>query len=138
MIHWDSFNIGANALVNFHQPSLASVVLNRVATAAGGSEILGQLSANGQVFLLNPNGVLFGRHAQVNVGGLVASTLNMSDADFLAGKHTFSRNGPAAALTNQGTLNAAEGGYIALLAPEVRNEGAISARLGTAILGAGE
>ncbi len=137
-LNWDSFNIGANAQVNFHQPSASSVALNRVAAGAGASEIFGQLNANGQVFLLNPSGVLFSHNAQVNVGGLVASTMSLSDADFLAGKYTFLRNGSTAAVINQGMLTAAEGGYIALLAPEVRNEGTITARLGTVALGAGE
>ncbi|MEK6707550.1 MAG: filamentous hemagglutinin N-terminal domain-containing protein, partial [Pseudomonadota bacterium] len=137
-INWDTFNIGANAQVNFHQPSASSVALNRVAASAGASEIFGQLNANGQVFLLNPNGVFFSQNAQVNVGSLVASTMSLSDADFLAGKYTFLRNGSSAAVINQGTLTAAGGGYIALLAPEVRNEGTITARLGTVALGSGE
>ncbi|MCX7185437.1 MAG: filamentous hemagglutinin N-terminal domain-containing protein [Nitrosospira sp.] len=137
-LNWDSFNIGANAQVNFHQLSASSVALNRVVASAGASEIFGQLNANGQVFLLNPNGVFFSQNAQVNVGSLVASTMSLSDADFLAGKYTFLRNGSSAAVINQGALTAAEGGYIALLAPEVRNEGTITARLGTVALGSGE
>ena len=76
IINWSTFNIGASALVNFNQPSTSSVALNRVAASAGVSEIMGRLTANGQVFLLNPNGVLFGKTAQVDVGGMVASTLS--------------------------------------------------------------
>ena len=86
IINWQSFNIGANASVNFAQPSASSVVLNRVTSSSGGSEILGRMSANGQVFLVNPSGVLFGKTAQVDVGAMVASSLTISDANFLAGR----------------------------------------------------
>jgi filamentous hemagglutinin family protein len=137
-INWGTFNIGSGAWVNFSQPSASAVALNRVATSAGASEIQGRLTSSGQVFLINPNGVLFGKTAQVDVGGLVASTLALSDADFRAGKYSFARDGAAGAILNQGTLNAAEGGYVALLAPEVRNEGVITARLGTVALAAGD
>ncbi len=89
------------------------------------------------MFILNPNGVLFGAGSQVNVGGLVASTLSMSNADFMAGNHVFTGSGGSGSVVNQGTLTAANGGYIALLAPEVRNEGVIGATLGTALLAAG-
>ena len=99
--------------------------------------ILGNLSANGQVFLLNPNGVLFGAGAHVDVGGIVASTLGLSDADFLAGRYTFSGSGSGSVL-NRGTIRAADGGYVALVGPRVANEGVITARLGTVALGAGE
>ena len=102
------------------------------------SHILGNLRANGQVFVLNPNGVLFGSTAQVNVNGLVASSLSLNDADFLAGSYTFRTTGAAGSVINQGALTAANGGYLALLAPEVRNEGVISATLGTALLAAGD
>lgn len=137
-INWGTFNIGSNAWVNFSQPSSSALALNRVATSAGASEIQGRLTSNGQVFLINPNGVLFGKTAQVDVGGLVASTLALSDTDFMAGKYSFARDGAAGSILNQGTLNAAEGGYVALLAPEVRNDGVITARLGTVALGAGD
>jgi len=136
-INWQSFGIGASEAVNFIQPNASAIALNRV-LGQDPSQILGSLSANGQVFILNPNGVLFGKGSQVNVGGLTASTLNISDADFMAGNHTFSNGGTAGSVVNQGTLTAAQGGYIALLAPEVRNEGVISATLGTALLAAGD
>jgi len=119
ILNWSTFNIGANAAVSFVQPNSGSVALNRVLTSAGASDIQGRLTANGQVFLVNPSGVLFGKGAQVDVGGLVASTLDISDTDFLGGRYVFSRAGAAGSIINQGTLNAAQGGYIALLAPEV-------------------
>jgi len=89
----------------------------------GGSiaDIEGQLHANGQVFLLDPAGVIFGAGASVNVGALVASTMSISDANFLAGNYVFQRNGSTGSVVNYGTLTAASGGYIGLLAPEVIN-----------------
>lgn len=134
ILEWQSFNIGANATVNFQQPNASSVALNRV-IGADPSAIFGRLSANGQVFLVNPNGVLFAPGAQVDVAGLVASTLNIRNEDFLAGNYRFSRDGAAGSVINQGNLT---GGYLALLAPEVRNEGVILARMGTAALAAGD
>jgi filamentous hemagglutinin family protein len=138
IINWSTFNIGSAASVNFAQPSASSVVLNRVTSSSGGSEILGRMSANGQVFLVNPSGVLFGKTAQVDVGAMVASSLNISDANFLAGRYTFASTGSAGSVVNEGALRAADGGYIALLAPEVRNQGLIAARLGTVALAAGD
>ncbi len=138
-INWQGFSIAANESVRFNQPNAASVALNRV-VGQDPSQILGTLSANGQVFVLNPNGVLFGASAQVSVGGLVASTLALSDADLMANSYTFNSSGASAgrSVTNQGSLSAAQGGYIALLAPEVRNEGVIVAQRGTALLAAGD
>jgi filamentous hemagglutinin family protein len=136
-INWQSFGIAANETVRFNQPSATSIALNRI-LGQSPSQIFGSLSANGQVFLLNPNGVLFAPGSQVNVGGLVASTLGLSDADFMAGKFSFSKGSAAGSVVNQGALTAAQGGYIALLAPEVRNEGVISATMGTALLAAGD
>ena len=133
-INWQSFSIGQKEAVRFVQPNSSSVALNRV-LGSDASNILGSLSANGKVFLVNPNGILFGQGAQVNVGGLVASTLGISDSDFMAGKYNFTGAGKGAIL-NQGTIKA-EGGYVALLGANVSNEGVISARLGTVALAAG-
>ena len=83
IINWGSFSIGANEITRFVQQNSASAVLNRV-TGQDPSSILGALQSNGRVFLLNPNGVVFGAGSQIDVGGLVASTLNLSNADFLA------------------------------------------------------
>ncbi|WP_315123576.1 YDG domain-containing protein [Comamonas antarctica] len=139
VLNWQSFNIGSQAQVNFVQPNASATVLNRVA-AGNPSEIQGQLTANGQVFLVNPNGILFGAGAQVNTGGLTASTLDISDQNFMARDYRFvlGSGGEASSVVNQGRITAAQGGYIALLAPEVRNEGVLVATLGTVALGAGE
>ncbi len=128
-VNWNTFSIGADAMVNITQPGASSVLLNRV-IGSDPSQIYGRLNANGQVFLLNPNGVLFGRGARVDVGGLVATTLNMRDEDFLSGNYRFFGNGSGSVI-NQGELL---GKYVALLAPEVRNEGVIVARQGTVAL----
>jgi len=129
-IDWQSFNVGTGETVNFIQPNVFSIALNRV-LGQDPSSILGNLTANGQVFIINPNGILFGSTAQVNVGGLTASTLNISDADFITGNFSFSNGGVAGDITNQGNLTAVEGGYIALIAPKVVNEGAITVTSGT-------
>ena len=99
------------------------------------SSILGSLSANGKVFLVNPNGMLFGQGAQVNVGGLVASTLDITDSDFMAGNYKFTGTG-SGAVAQPGPINA-DGGYVALLGANVSNQGVIAARLGTVALAAG-
>jgi filamentous hemagglutinin family protein len=135
-IDWTQLSTAANEALQFNQPNAQAIALNRI-IGSSPSTFLGSLTANGQVFILNPNGVLFGAGSQVNVGGLVASTLSMSNADFMAGNHGFSNNGASGSVVNQGTLNAAPGGYLALLAPEVRNEGVMTASLGTALLAAG-
>lgn len=100
--------------------------------------IAGALNANGKVFVLNSSGVLFTQGAQVNVGGIVASTLNMSDADFMAGKAMFTANGSRASVINLGTINVADGGYSALLGNQVKNDGVIVAKLGAAVLAGGD
>lgn len=134
IINWQSFNIGSDATVNFVQPNSNSATLNRV-TSGGASQILGNMNANGQVFVVNPNGVLFGQGARVDVGGLVASSLDISNEDFLAGDYRFSGDGSEGAVINKGELL---GQYLAMLAPEVRNEGAVIARQGTVAMAAGE
>ncbi|MCF8178220.1 MAG: filamentous hemagglutinin N-terminal domain-containing protein, partial [Sulfuritalea sp.] len=118
IVNWDSFNIGSQAHVNFNQPSASSVILNRV-MGGDGSAIFGRMTANGNVFITNPSGILFAPGAQVDVGGLAASSLSISDTSFLAGKYQFEKVGAGGTVINQGTLNAANGGFIALVAPQV-------------------
>jgi filamentous hemagglutinin family protein len=138
-INWQSFDIGSQAQVHISQPGAQSVLLNRV-VGADPSAIFGKLTANGQVLLVNPNGIVFGAGSQVDVGGIVASTLDIADADFAAGRMKFTRNlsGTNGSVLNQGRISAKAGGYVALLAPEVINEGVISAQLGTVALAAGD
>ena len=82
VVNWDSFNVGKDASVNFNQPNASAVTLNRV-TGGSASVIDGAIRANGQVILVNPNGVTFGRGAEINAAGVVASTMNISDKDFM-------------------------------------------------------
>jgi filamentous hemagglutinin family protein len=135
IINWQNFDIGSQASVNFQQPNTSAIALNRVSGPTA-SRIEGQLTANGQVFLINPNGVLFGNGARVNVGGLAVSTLDIRDQDFLASNYTFSGSGGT--INNQGQINAAPGGYLAFIAPNVSNSGSINAPQGTVAMGAGE
>ncbi|POB05240.1 filamentous hemagglutinin N-terminal domain-containing protein, partial [Halopseudomonas oceani] len=134
--NWDSFDISAGHTVNFYQPGSNSVALNRV-IGEDASAIYGNLNANGKVFLVNPNGVLFGQGAAVNVGALVASTLSLSDEDFNDGNYQFSGDGNNAAVINRGTLNADQGA-VALLGGQVSNHGIIQANQGTVALAAGD
>ncbi|MGX1960583.1 GLUG motif-containing protein [Serratia proteamaculans] len=133
---WDGFSVGANEGVKFNQPGSNSVALNRV-VGVNGSDIQGKIDANGKVFLVNPNGVVFGKNAQVNVGGLVASTRDISNADFLAGKNRFVGKSQAE-VRNDGTLTAAQAGSVALLGARVSNQGVIQAQMGSIALGAGD
>ena len=133
-INWQSFGIARGEAVRFVQPSASSVALNRV-LGTNPSTIFGSLNANGKVFLVNPNGILFGSGASVNVGGLVASTLNITDGDFASGKYKFTGSG-SGAVSNQGSINASSG-YVALLGNHVDNGGVITARLGTVALASG-
>ena len=135
IINWNTYNIGANTTVNYVQPNASAISLNRV-LSADPSSIFGHLNANGQVWLINPNGILFGQGAQVNVGGLLASTLNIADDDFLSGNYKFTGN--TGSVVNMGSIVANNGGYVAMLAPEVRNEGVISALQGTVAMAAGD
>lgn len=141
IINWGSFNIGKDASVQFQQHQNTDIALNRV-IGSDGSQILGQLTANGQVWLVNPNGIVFGQGARVNVGGLVASTLNITDQDFRDGNYRFSRNlqgsGVVGGISNQGQITARDGGSIALLAPTVSNDGVLRAQLGTVAMAAGD
>jgi filamentous hemagglutinin family protein len=134
IVNWNSFSIGGQNRVDISQPGVSSMLLNRV-TGGLPSEIAGSLTANGRVFLVNPSGVVFGAGSRVSTGGLVASTLDISNDDFNAGRLNFSRaDGNQAAVINRGNLQAGPGGTIALLGAVVRNEGSIKADGGTAAL----
>ncbi|WP_266168892.1 YDG domain-containing protein [Dyella subtropica] len=134
-LNWQTFNIGSQSTVDFVQPNASAIAVNRIADT-NGSQIFGHLNANGQVFLINPNGVLFGQGAQVNVGGLIASTLNVSDSALGTGALTFSGAGKGS-VTNLGTITVTGGGYAALLGNQVSNQGAIHAQLGSVALAGG-
>ncbi|ECG0304888.1 filamentous hemagglutinin N-terminal domain-containing protein, partial [Salmonella enterica] len=135
---WHSFDIGQNHTVQFVQPDSSAVALNRV-TGGHESQILGTLTANGQVMLVNPAGVMFGKGARVNTAGLLASTKNISTEDFMAGRYTFSGGShPGAEIVNQGSLTTTKGGYIVLAADRVRNSGTLSTPSGKTVLAAAD
>ncbi len=137
VIDWKSFNVGQQGTVNFQQPDKSSVTLNQISDQ-NASQIQGQIKANGQVFLSNPNGVYFSPTSRVDVGGLVATTQKIAPDDFMEGRMRFEQGSKAASVVNEGVLNAGLGGYIALLAPEVQNLGVIVAKQGTVALAAGD
>ncbi|MYM29220.1 filamentous hemagglutinin N-terminal domain-containing protein [Duganella sp. CY15W] len=137
IVNWQRFDIGADAAVRFDQPSASAVALNRV-IGSDASQIYGKLSSNGSVFLINPQGVLFGASAQVDVGALTASSLNISDRAFLNAQYDYTGSGSAGAVSNAGRIRTASGGYVALVAPSVSNSGSISAPQGSVALAAGE
>ena len=134
-INWDSFDIGQQNSVTFKQPSASSVALNRV-TGSDPSKIQGVLNANGQVFLINPNGITFTQDAQVNVGGIVASTLDIDTDDFLNGDYTF-KGDSSSAIVNQGNIQSQDG-YVAMIAAQIENSGQIEANNGSVLMGAGQ
>ncbi|MBA3662230.1 MAG: autotransporter-associated beta strand repeat-containing protein, partial [Gammaproteobacteria bacterium] len=138
IINWQSYNIGAQQHVNYQQPNSSSISLNRINPTNGASQIYGQLTANGQVWLINPAGIYFGPTAYVNVGGLLATTANISDHDFLSGNYVFKQspqwNG---AVINDGVIKTTQAGLVALVGSGVVNNGHIEANLGTVVLASG-
>ncbi len=134
IINWEGFSISSGELTRFIQQNGASAVLNRV-IGASPSDIRGSLLSNGKVFLINRNGIVFGEHAIIDTAGFVASTLNISDADFIAGRMAFS--GEGGTLENRGFIRVREGGEVMLIAPDVTNTGLIRADDGAVLLAAG-
>ncbi|MFN3879843.1 MAG: filamentous hemagglutinin N-terminal domain-containing protein [Nitrincola lacisaponensis] len=132
---WQSFSIGQGSTVTFEQPSASSVALNRV-LGSDVSVIQGALNANGRVFLVNPNGIMFSSTARVDVGSLVASTLDISTEDFMAGNYSFAGDS-ANAVINQGNITTTEGGVVAMIAARIINTGSISTPQGSTLMGAG-
>lgn len=134
IINWQNFGIGSGEAVHINQPNSQAILLNRV-IGSNPSEIFGQLTANGQVILVNPNGVFFRPGSSVDVGGLTASTLNIANEDFLKGQLRFAGDSQNPVI-NAGSINA-QNGYVNLLAKEVVNEGIIAAQTGSVNLAAG-
>ena len=138
VVNWQSFSIGAGSAVNIVQPNASSAILNRV-TGDTPSSIAGSLTANGQVYLVNPNGIAITSSGTVNTGGgFVASTLGITDSDFMAGRRRFSGNGSSADVSNAGAIRVGRGGYAALIGGTVSNSGSIDVPLGKVGLGSGE
>src|SRR5215469_5757368 len=138
IITWSAFNIPTGSTVQFVQPGSSSVALNRV-TSNNVTSIMGSLLANGQVWIVNPAGVFFGPGAQVDVAGLMATTADIKNADFLSGNYQFGipSPNPNASIVNQGTIMVSSGGAVVLAAGHVDNQGLIQAQLGTVALGGG-
>ncbi len=138
IINWSTFSIGSGDSVVFAQPGTSSITLNRVNGSGGPSQINGNLTANGQVWLVNPNSVIFGAGASVNVGALIATTADMTDTDFESGNYQFSipSSNLAAVVENNGTIKAANGGSVVLAAASVTNNGLVEADFGVVQLAA--
>lgn len=134
-IDWESFSVGEGARVEFIQPGSDASALNRV-TGDQISHIRGAIDANGQVFLVNSNGVIFGDTAQVDVGGLVASTLDISPDDFMAGELAFEGDS-SSAIINHGNIRTSDEGFVALIAAQILNQGSITTPKGDVVMGAG-
>lgn len=138
VVDWRSFDVAAGERVDFVQPGAQSAILNRV-TGPQFSSLQGTITANGQVYLVNPNGTVIGSGARIDAGSFVASTANLADDAFMLapaaanGRYAFDRLTAAArggTIVNEGTITVADGGLVALVAPGVRNSGTITARLG--------
>ncbi|WP_420559621.1 beta strand repeat-containing protein [Tepidicaulis sp.] len=139
VLDWRSFDIGENAHVNFNQPNSGSIAVNRINQSTNPTQINGQLTANGHVWVLNPNGVMFGASARVDVSGLVASTANINVDRFMAGDTRLDLLGAGGgSVVNEGQITVREGGLAAFVAPHVRNNGTIRAKVGKVAMAAGE
>ena len=138
IIDWQSFDIDVNEHTQFHQPSSTATTLNRV-KSNDPSQILGKLSANGNLILINPNGVFFGKDSRVDVNAIIATTADISNENFLADNLEFNQPGnPDAQIINHGLITAKEAGLVGLVAPQVLNHGIIRARLGKVQLASGD
>ncbi|WP_049639128.1 filamentous hemagglutinin N-terminal domain-containing protein [Methylophilus sp. TWE2] len=129
IINWQGFSIAPGETTHFQMPSASSAVLNRV-VGGNPSEILGTLSSNGQVYLINPNGILVGNGATINTAAFIASTRDVKDSEFLLGGAINFFGNSLASITNLGTLNASSGNVF-LIAHNVSNQGNIKADAGT-------
>jgi filamentous hemagglutinin family protein len=135
-IDWRSFDVASNETVRFNQPNSTAVAVNRILDQKP-SEIYGRIDANGRVVLINPNGMLFGRTAQVNVGSLLATSLDVVSFDSTTGRLNLAAAGTPGAIINNGSINAATGGSVSLVGGLVANNGLIVADRGSVNLAAG-
>ncbi|MDK2051933.1 GLUG motif-containing protein, partial [Aliarcobacter butzleri] len=129
IINWQDFSIKSNETVNFNQPNVNSITLNRV-IGNEKSIIDGALNANGQVWLINSNGVLFGKNAKVNTAGIVASTKDISNEDFNNGNYNFKGNSTAS-IVNEGEIKSLANTHATFIANSVTNKGKIEVHKGT-------
>ncbi|WNL29919.1 GLUG motif-containing protein [Aliarcobacter cryaerophilus] len=129
IINWQDFSIKSNETVNFNQPNVNSITLNRV-IGNEKSIIDGALNANGQVWLINSNGVLFGKNAKVNTAGIVASTKDISNEDFNNGNYNFKGNSKAS-IVNEGEIKSLANTHATFIANSVTNKGKIEVHKGT-------
>ncbi|MDP2904388.1 MAG: MBG domain-containing protein [Methylovulum sp.] len=137
VIQWQNFNIAQNEITRFIQQNSQSAVLNRI-IGENPSAILGQLASNGKVFLINPNGIVFGANSVIDTQGLVASSLNLSDRDFLNGNYHFIAGSTSGNIVNEGIIRAGKDGNIILIAPSITNNGIIKTAGGQITLAAGQ
>ncbi|OUR63615.1 hypothetical protein A9Q79_09755 [Methylophaga sp. 42_25_T18] len=137
VINWQSFGISPNEITQFIQQGSHSAILNRV-IGQDPSQIMGQLLSNGKVFLINPNGIVFGPNSVVDTAGLIASSLNLTDQDFLNGNMQFDGSAQNGAIQSQGYIKAGLNGDVYLIAPNIENSGIIETQGGQIILAAGE
>ena len=135
IINWDQFSVNANEITHFLQPHKHAATLNRVLSAVP-SEILGSLSSNGVLFLINPNGVLVGPGGQIDVNGLVASTLDVSNGAFLKGDDLLFSGDSKAAVANYGLIQGGDDG-VYLIGRHLVNQGEILAVSSEVHFGAG-
>lgn len=137
IIEWDNFSIGSDELTRFIQQNNTSAVLNRV-VGQNPTQILGQLISNGRVFLINRNGVVFGEGSRVDTAGLVASSLNITNEDFLAERYKFAQGNKAGNIVNRGVIQTGKNGDVLIVAPNIENHGLVRSDGGQLILAAGK
>ncbi|MGM0440082.1 MAG: GLUG motif-containing protein [Chlamydiota bacterium] len=137
IVEWKDYSIGAKETVSYLQPNRQAISLNRV-VGGNPSEIYGKIKANGQVWLINPNGILVGSKAKVAVGSFLGSTLSIADEDFLKDRYLFDNHHQRGKVSNSGFIKIDKGGYLVLLSPTIVNEGVMMDLKGQTYLASGE
>lgn len=138
VIDWGGFNINEGETTQFTTPDASSMTLNRI-HSGDPSKIFGTLTSTGKLFLVNPNGLIFGQNAKIDTAGILATTANIRDRDFMQGRMNFNIAGQRdAAIVNNGSITARDAGLAGLVAPQVQNNGVIAARLGRVVLASGD